>query len=107
MGRSTTIALGRQVDPQVRRVVAAVLTKDCRRIRRNNTPAVQDLDDEELVWFLDYDRIGGYGFFSQPESECRSRRLDMRGPLDLDKGPIEMEESVSDPNSGTVILEFG
>ena len=107
MGRSTTIALGKQVDPRTRRVVAAVLTKECRPIRRSSTPVLPKCDDDELALFLDYDLYGKYGFFSQPESECRSRRLDMRGPLDLDKGPIEMEESVTDPNSGTVILEFG
>ncbi len=59
---------------------------------------VDDVDawfeNEQLELFHDWDSTAGRGrgFFTKDEAECRSRRVDLRGPTDADPGPIEMEE---------------
>ena len=64
-----------------------------------------DVDDESSL-FADHDAIAGrgWGYFRFDEEECRSRRLDMRTPLDFDPGPIPMEEA--EPDAEAVTLEF-
>lgn len=61
------------------------------------------LPDEESL-FADHDRwLGrGDGFFAEDPRELATRRLDMRGPLDRDPGPIEMEEA-GDERVGVVL----
>lgn len=51
--------------------------------------------DADVEPFLDWDtdRGHGTGFFCGDERECRSRRVDLRGPTDLDPGPLPMEEA--------------
>ena len=53
--------------------------------------------EDELALFADHDARNprGSGFFSYGEDERRSRRLDMRGPLDHDPGPIPMDEGAA------------
>lgn len=65
-----------------------------------------DLDDEAAL-FADHDaRAGrGWGYFRFDEEECRSRRVDLRTPLDFDPGPIPMEEA--EPDVDGVTLAFG
>lgn len=57
-------------------------------------PVVRD----EFEAFLDWDQIrgDGRGFFSGDRHECATRRIDLRGPTDLDPGPLPMEEWPSD-----------
>jgi hypothetical protein len=102
MGRCATIDTSDLVDPVTRRTLAAILTRPLRR----RTDAGPDEVDEELAWFFDHDSRPTGGFFAQPKEECRTRRLDMRGPLDLEKGPIEMEEAPPDAD-GACLLRFG
>jgi len=54
--------------------------------------------DAEIEPFFDWDAIRGHGagFFCGDEHECRSRRVDLRGPTDLDPGPLPMEEAPED-----------
>jgi hypothetical protein len=51
--------------------------------------------DPNLEPFVDWDaaRGRGRGFFRTDRDECASRRIDLRGPTDLDPGPLPMEEA--------------
>ena len=55
--------------------------------------------DADVEPFLDWDanRGHGAGFFCGDAHECRSRRIDLRGPTDLDPGPLPMEEAPDVP----------
>jgi hypothetical protein len=49
--------------------------------------------DDWAVLFEDHNpRSLGWGYFCHDADERRSRRLDMRGPTDLDPGPLAMSE---------------
>jgi len=63
--------------------------------------------EDDLALFADHDAPAprGSGFFSYGEEERRSRRLDMRGPLDHDPGPIPMDEGP--PGEAAIELRFG
>lgn len=69
-------------------------------------------DDPELEPFIDWDAIAGRGrgYFRSDADECASRRVDLRGPTDLDPGPLPMEEASEDAlldSDGPLIgLEF-
>jgi len=56
------------------------------------------LEDVELEPFWNWDNVRGHGhgYFCGDEVECRSRRVDLRGPTDLDPGPLPMEEAPED-----------
>jgi hypothetical protein len=60
-------------------------------VRGGDRPVVED---PELEPFIDWDQLrgDGRGFFSSDRHECASRRVDLRGPTDLDPGPLPMEE---------------
>jgi hypothetical protein len=49
--------------------------------------------DLELEPFLNWDdrRGDGRGLYLSDPVECASRRVDLRGPTDLDPGPLPME----------------
>lgn len=49
---------------------------------------------DEIEAFVDWDvlRGDGRGFFLSDRRECATRRVDLRGPTDLDPGPLPMEE---------------
>jgi hypothetical protein len=55
-------------------------------------------EDADVEPFLDWDATRGHGagFFCGDAHECRSRRIDLRGPTDLDPGPLPMEEAPED-----------
>lgn len=65
-------------------------------VRGEDAEVEPDPEDAELDLeaFLDWDRIrgDGRGFFSSDPHECATRRVDLRGPTDLDPGPLPMEE---------------
>jgi hypothetical protein len=64
-------------------------------------------DDLELEPFIDWDqvRVDGRGFFSSDRHECASRRVDLRGPTDLDPGPLPMEEGSSEESAQRLVFE--
>ncbi|MEZ4238952.1 MAG: hypothetical protein R3F59_22930 [Myxococcota bacterium] len=65
-------------------------------------------EDPDLEPFVDWDaRIGrGPGFFRSDADECASRRVDLRGPTDLDPGPLPMEEAPDDTLEEAQFLHF-
>lgn len=65
-----------------------------------------EVEDGDLEPFLDWDarRGHGQGFFRQDEHECRSRRVDLRGPTDHDPGPLPMEEAPEDLAAPRLVL---
>lgn len=89
----------------------ATLRSRRRGLSRDILRLLDDLEpgqpDDELSLFADYDtavRAAGGGYYSEDADECASRRLDMRGPLDFDPGPVEMEEAPAEVEG--VWLEF-
>jgi hypothetical protein len=66
------------------------------------------LDDQDLEPFLDWDarRGDGRGYFLSDRTECASRRIDLRGPTDLDPGPLPMEEATDDELPRARIIAF-
>lgn len=89
-----------------------VARREATRRARAALPVVDDpglptdaLPEDEAL-FADHDRwLGrGDGYFAEDPIELATRRLDMRGPLDRDPGPIEMEEA--DDERGGVVLDF-
>lgn len=107
MARVATVFLRDHVDEDVLLEVARVMS--CSPLHR---PAgfVEgwdvEIEDWDLEPFLDWDhrRGHGQGFFRQDEHECRSRRIDLRGPTDLDPGPLPMEEAPEDITARHLIL---
>jgi hypothetical protein len=55
-------------------------------------------DGEDADLFADWDHARGHGlgFFRFDPTECATRRVDLRGPTDLDPGPLPMEEAPDD-----------
>lgn len=55
-------------------------------------------DEPEMELFMDWDawRADGRGAYAHDPDECRSRRVDIRGPTDRDPGPLPMEEAPDD-----------
>jgi hypothetical protein len=106
MAKLRTIAWSDLVDVHTRRALA---TEGLRRLPElvfepADLPAEKD---DDLALFEDHDRVRGLGrgVFWHDAEECRSRRLDMRGPLDLERGPLEMEED--DGDEPGIRLSFG
>jgi len=64
------------------------------------------VEDEELSLFVDWDFLWGRGRFvyAQDDAECRSRRVDLRGPHDSDPGPLPMEEAPDDIPARHLVL---
>jgi hypothetical protein len=64
--------------------------------------------DDELEAFEDWDAVRGHGrgFFSSDAHERATRRLDLRGPTDLDPGPLAMEEAPPDVTASAWYLTF-
>lgn len=64
-------------------------------------------EDEELALFGDHDlRASDRGTWVQPEEECRSRRVDLRGPTDRDPGPLAMEPAEEEDDPQPIELDF-
>ena len=64
------------------------------------------VEEPEMELFMDWDSVrgDGRGAYAQDVAECRSRRLDMRGPTDRDPGPLPMEEAPEDITAKHLIL---
>ena len=107
MGRTAIIRLGQQINDATLRAVAVVFSRPYARDPGFvEQPADDPNDPLGLSLFDDHedDRGAGRGFYAQDERERQSRRVDLRGPLDLDQEPIEMEEGV--PDRRTIVLGF-
>jgi hypothetical protein len=74
---------------------------------RPEAPAPAGTEEEPLFGDHDPGRGHGHGYYAADEAENASRRLDMRGPLDEDPGPIEMEEAGPDASGGYLRLTGG
>lgn len=70
--------------------------------------AAAPADDADLEPFADWDahRGHGRGFFLGDRRECATRRVDLRGPTDLDPGPLPMEEAPADVTGSAWHLTF-
>jgi hypothetical protein len=64
--------------------------------------------DEDLEPFEDWDVLRGHGlgFFHSDARECATRRVDLRGPTDLDPGPLPMEEAPPEVTASARLLNF-
>jgi hypothetical protein len=73
-------------------------------VKRADQPDV----DAELEPFFDWDSVrgDGRGFFRTDPRECASRRVDLRGPTDLDPGPLPMDEAPEDVTASAWHLTF-
>lgn len=63
-------------------------------------------EEPEMELFMDWDawRADGRGAYAHDPDECRSRRVDLRGPTDRDPGPLPMEEAPEDITAKHLIL---
>jgi hypothetical protein len=66
------------------------------------------LEDPALEPFLNWDlrRGDGRGYFLSDRTECASRRVDLRGPTDLDPGPLPMEEATDEAVDPAPVVTF-
>lgn len=64
--------------------------------------------DGDLEAFLDWDVVRGHGrgYFRSDAHECATRRVDLRGPTDLDPGPLPMEEAPIGADVAGMLLMF-
>lgn len=103
MGRLATITLREHVDDDM-------LLQIARSMGLYRPPCFLDgppEEDEEQALFGDHDvRATDRGYYRYPEEECRSRRVDLRGPTDLDPGPLEMQEPEPPRTDEAVVLGF-
>lgn len=103
MGRTTTIRFKDHLDDRTLRKLATIVSRHGRDEGRF-LDGPEDEPDDELSLFRDHDmRRYANGYFRYGDAECRSRRLDMRGPLDEDPGPLAMPEGDA---PGAVRLSF-
>ena len=65
------------------------------------------IEEPELELFMDWDlqRGDGLGAYASDAHECRSRRVDLRGPTDADPGPLPMEEAPEDIDANHLRLD--
>lgn len=111
MGSTTTIALQEHLDDELMLQVARAMSRSAlyRPPGFFDGPPLEDDEDEERALFGDHDlRATDRGLFIHPEEECRSRRVDLRGPTDRDPGPLETEPARHRaPEEGrAIVLEF-
>ncbi|MEQ1506336.1 MAG: hypothetical protein ABMB14_29160 [Myxococcota bacterium] len=101
MPRIATVSLRDHLDDGLLAELAMILC-------RSRGPGFVDGGDRlvpepELEPFLDWDIRGlGLGYFRTDPGECATRRVDLRGPTDLDPGPLPMEEA-PDPADGELL----
>ncbi len=69
-------------------------------------PEDLEIEEPEMELFMDWDAVrgDGRGAYSQDDDECRSRRVDLRGPTDRDPGPLPMEEARGDTSATHLLL---
>jgi hypothetical protein len=107
MPRVTTVSLKDLVSDELLLQVARILCGTSPQpgfVERFDLPEV----DAELEPFFDWDslRCDGRGFFRSDPRECASRRIDLRGPTDLDPGPLPMEEAPDEITASAWHLSF-
>lgn len=112
MGRTRTIALREYVDNDLLLQIARAMRGSALHRRPGFLDGPDDAVSEEDELFGDHDvRATDRGFYAQPWEECRTRRVDLRGPADRDPGPLEMEpadELEDDEDTEEVVhLRFG
>jgi hypothetical protein len=99
MATVALVQLGEHIDDELLLEVARMMGGSPVRLRCGfvEGPEIQ-LEDDEIEPFLDWDHDRGHGRggYAQDVAECRSRRVDLRGPTDLDPGPLPMEEAPDD-----------
>lgn len=107
MSRVATVSLREHVDNSLLAEIARVC---CLAIAAEGTPAFADVPDvdEELEPFQDWDVLRGHGlgFFHSDPRECATRRVDLRGPTDLDPGPLPMDEAPPEVTASARLLSF-
>ncbi len=103
--KPATISLCEHLDPNLILRVASAMAGSAlyREPRFLDGPDGQG-DEWDLLFEHHDPRSLGWGYFCHDEDERRSRRLDMRGPTDVDPGPIAMSEPEGDDSC--VILVF-
>lgn len=107
MPKITTIHLLDHVDDESLFEIATRSGSPLQRAPRFvDGPAEASAEEPELELFMDWDddRGHGWGGYTQDDDECRSRRIDLRGPTDEDPGPLPMEEAPSDITGEHLIL---
>lgn len=107
MPSTATVCLVEHIDEDVLLEVARMMGDSPVRLPPGFVEGWEvEIEDAELEPFLDWDCIRGHGrgSYAQPESECRTRRIDLRGPTDHDPGPLEMEEAPEDITAKHLIL---
>jgi hypothetical protein len=109
MSRLATVSLREHVDNSLLGEIARLC---CLAIVSEGAPAFVEPDpnevDEDLEPFQDWDvrRGHGLGFFHSDARECATRRVDLRGPTDLDPGPLPMEEAPPEVTASARLLNF-
>ncbi|MEQ1571620.1 MAG: hypothetical protein ABMA64_38685 [Myxococcota bacterium] len=103
----TTVSLSDHVSDNLLAQLARVLCGtplDPGFVERVDLPDI----DADLEPFYDWDslRCAGRGYFATDPLECASRRIDLRGPTDLDPGPLPMEEAPDDITASAWHLSF-
>ena len=90
MGRIATVSLTQLVPDELMRGIARWIVGARPGFVTGDGPRHPD----EVELFDDWDghRGHGVGHYSGDADECRSRRIDLRGPTDLDPGPLPMDE---------------
>lgn len=94
MGRVAMVSVSSLIPDELMRAVARWLSG----ARPGFVVGALPRDEDEVELFVDWDdprHHGGEHFVGDAE-ECRSRRIDLRGPTDLDPGPLAMDERVED-----------
>ena len=107
MPKVTTVRFDDHISDEILRQLALLVLGDGRP--RAGFPDELDelfVEDEELSLFTDWDFLWGRGrgMYAQDDAECRSRRIDLRGPHDGDPGPLPMEEAPEDITAKHLIL---
>jgi len=120
MSKVTTVRFGRHVSDAILCQIAALAVRVGRVSRMGLPDALEHLAIEqeaeqragdwleELSLFTDWDLLWGRGrgVYAQDDEECRSRRIDLRGPHDGDPGPLPMEEAPDDITAKHLLLSL-
>lgn len=107
MPRIATVCLNEHIEEDILLEVARLLGASPVRLPAGfvDGPDIE-VEDAELELFLNWDCLRGHGrgSYAQDDAECRSRRIDLRGPTDLDPGPLPMEEAPEDITGTHLVL---
>ncbi|MEN0064002.1 MAG: hypothetical protein AAGA48_17745 [Myxococcota bacterium] len=105
MPKTTTVRFDDHVSEEVMKQLA-LLAAGASALAFHEGLAHLFVEDEELSLFADWDFLWGRGrgTYTQDDAECRSRRVDLRGPHDGDPGPLPMEEAPDDITAKHLIL---